>query len=628
MNQKNSLATKLSISLVAATCFSNVATAAEMLDTILVTTTSLGQEEAIEDVQASVEILDQQTIQSVSGRSVSQVLNEALGITVKDTGSTSQLYMRGFADDQTLILVDGLRRTGKFGSSDLSGIALVDVERIEIVRGPMSALYGADAMAGVINIITKKAVKDDSASISVTGGVAENHDRETGIMRANATIGGETVSHTFSLEAKERGDYRLDQSSVTTDLPAESKQFLSYGNNIKLGDDTFQTRVEFWNQSDSSDGRFGDEYEKEKRYQLSGIYYHNGDDYLIDTNFGYGYSDADVNRGSGSETTEYSQAEFNSYLRHFTTDNITNIFGIGAKHEDIEVSMYAQAADRTNFSALYQNEWNITDNLSTVVGLRYDDYSDFSSATTPRLSAKYALGDTEFRVGYGEGFKAPSFTNMYSHFVRGGGSGPTFDISGNPNLLPEESKTYEISVGHTGENYRLDLTLHHNELNNLIASTRSGFAPPNTIYMTYDNIDEAVISGAELAITLTPIDGLTIIGSLEYLDTEDKTTGERLTDSARINGKLRLAYVRNAMSYFLNFKTWKDYYGPDETRTNVNSDYTVIDAKVSYEFNENTEIFGGIDNLLDKQMPYNMELFGTPSDPGERYFYIGSTIRF
>jgi len=366
MNQKNSLATKLSISLVAATCFSNVATAAEMLDTILVTTTSLGQEEAIEDVQASVEILDQQTIQSVSGRSVSQVLNEALGITVKDTGSTSQLYMRGFADDQTLILVDGLRRTGKFGSSDLSGIALVDVERIEIVRGPMSALYGADAMAGVINIITKKAVKDDSASISVTGGVAENHDRETGIMRANATIGGETVSHTFSLEAKERGDYRLDQSSVTTDLPAESKQFLSYGNNIKLGDDTFQTRVEFWNQSDSSDGRFGDEYEKEKRYQLSGIYYHNGDDYLIDTNFGYGYSDADVNRGSGSETTEYSQAEFNSYLRHFTTDNITNIFGIGAKHEDIEVSMYAQAADRTNFSALYQNEWVITHDLSTV----------------------------------------------------------------------------------------------------------------------------------------------------------------------------------------------------------------------------------------------------------------------
>ena len=82
------------------------------------------------------------------------------------------------------------------------------------------------------------------------------------------------------------------------------------------------------------------------------------------------------------------------------------------------------------------------------------------------------------------------------------------------------------------------------------------------------------------------------------------------------------------MSYFLNVKALRDYYGPDETRTNVNSDYTVVDAKVSYEFDENIEFFGGIDNILDEQMPYNMQLFGTPNDPGERYYYIGSTFRF
>ncbi len=600
------------------------------IDTIMVTTTSLGQEEKIEDVQATIEIIDQKMIQGLSGRSVPQVLNEAIGITVKDTGSTSQVNMRGFDESHTLILVDGLRRTGAYGSSDLSGIMLEDVERIEIVRGPMSALYGADALAGVVNIITKKAVNEDRASITIIGGMAQNKDRETGIVRGSATLGGETISHTFSVELKERDDYRRDQSTTSTDLPAESKQFFSYGNNIKLGDDTLQTRFEFWNQDDSSIGRFGDEYEKEKRYQFSGIYYHVGDNYLLDTNFGYGYSDADVDRGDGSETTDYSLAEINSYLRHFTTDNITNIFGIGAKHEEIEVSMYTQEADRTNLSALYQNEWDITDNFSTVVGLRYDDYSDFGSATTPRLSAKYDFGDTELRVGYGEAFKAPSFTNMYSTFTRGGGSSPIFVISGNPDLLPEESKTFEMAIGHKGDNYRLDLTYHYSELDNLIASTMYGFIPgaPPTFLMTYDNIDEAVISGVELTLTLTPAEGLTVSGSLEYLDTEDKATGERLTDSARITGKLHLAYVRNAMSYFLNAKTWRDYYGPDETRTNVNSDYTVVDTKVSYELEENTEIFGGIDNLLDKEMPYNMQLFGTPNDPGERYFYIGSTIKF
>jgi len=628
MKLKNAQVRKLKVSLVAAACSVNVATAAETLGTVVVSTTSFGQQETIEDVQATVEVLDQKTIESLSGRSVAQVLNEAVGINIKDTGSTSEVYMRGFDESHTLILVDGLRRTGKYGGSDLSGIQLEDIERIEIVRGPMSALYGADALAGIVNIITKKAVKEDSGRITIIGGQAQNKDRETGIIRGSAKIGGESISHTVAFELKKRGDYRIDESTTATDLPEESKKFFSYGNNIKIDEDSLQTRFEFWDQDDSSFGT-ANEYEKEKRYQFSGIYNHVGENYLIDTNFGYGYSDADVDRGDGSETTEYSQAELNSYFRHFTSDNITNIFGIGVKQEDIEVSMYTQEADRTNYSALYQNEWDITENLSTVVGLRFDDYSDFGSTTNPRVSAKYVHGNTDFRVGYGEAFKAPSFTNMYSHFTRG--SGLIFDISGNPDLKPEESKTYEVAVGHKGDSYRLDLVYHYSNLDNLIATVTTGFVPfpaPPTMYMTYDNIDKAVISGTELTLTLAPVEGLTLRGSLEYLDTEDESTGERLTNSARINGKLHVAYVRNAMSYYLNAKTYRDYFGPDETRTNVNSNYTVVDAKVSYAYDKSIEFFGGIDNIQDKEMPYNMQLFGTPNDPGERYFYLGSTLKF
>jgi outer membrane receptor for ferrienterochelin and colicin len=618
---------KLKTSLVAAACFSNIAVA-ESLGTIVVSTTSPGQQETIEDVQATVEVLDQKTIKSLSGRSVSQVLNEAAGITVKDTGSTSQVYMRGFSDDHALILVDGLRRTGKYGNADLSGIQLENIERIEIVRGPMSALYGADALSGVINIITKKAVKEDSASVTLIGGLAENGDRETGIIRANTTMGGETVSHTFAVELKERGDYRLDEASIATDLPEESKKFFSYGNNIKLGEDSLQLRFEYLNQDDSSLGldRFLSpygEYEKENRYQFSGIYNHTGDNYLIDTNFGYGYSDADVDRGAGSETTEYAQAELNTYLRHFTADTVTNIFGIGAKWEDIDVSVNSQEADRTNYNLLYQNEWDITDNLSTVAGLRYDHYSDFGSAVNPRLSAKYILGDTSFRIGYGEAFKAPGFLDMYSIFRRG-----PYTIVGNPNLQPEESKTYEAAVGHKGDGYRLDLVYHYSKLDNLIDSVPDTVDP---FLRVRQNIDKAVISGTELALTVTPTEGLSVKGSLEYLDTEDETTGERLTDSARITGKVHLAYVRNAMSYFLNAKTYRDYYAaPSLPRNapNENSNYTVFDAKVSYAYDKHIELFGGVDNILDKQMPDNMQLFGTPNDPGERYFYIGSTVKF
>ena len=622
---------KLNSCLVAVACIGNVGVAvaaADTLDAIVVSTTSPGQPVTIDDVQATVEVLDQKTIQSVSGRSLSQVLNEASGITVKDTGSTAQVYMRGFSDDHALILVDGLRRTGKYGNPDLSGIQLEDIERIEIVRGPMSALYGADALSGVINIITKKAVEEDSASVSIIGGQAQNNDRDTKILRANAKMGGETVSHTIAVEFKERDEYRMDQTTTSTDLPEESKKFFSYGNSIKIGEDTLQTRLEYVKQDDNSTGtdRSGnayDEYEAEKRYQFSGIYNHIGENYLIDTNFGYGYTDADIDRGSGSETTEYSQVEINSYLRHFTTDDVTNIVGVGAKQEDIDVSINSQEADRTNYSLLYQNEWNVTDTFSTVAGLRYDDYSDFGSTVNPRLSAKYDLGDTDFRIGYGEAFKAPSFINMYSRFRRG-----PYTIVGNPNLQPEESKTYEVAVGHMGDSYRLDLVYHYSELDNLVASVPDATDP---FLRVYDNIDKAKIAGTELTLTLAPTDGLTVKGSVEYLDTEDSATGERLTDSARTSAKLHLAYVRNAMSYFLNFKTYRDYYGaPSLPRNapNENSDYTVVDVKVSYAYEKNIELFVGIDNILNKQLPDNMHLYGTPHDPGERYYYIGAIARF
>jgi len=628
MKLKNAQVRKLKVSLVAAACSVNVATAAETLGTVVVSTTSFGQQETIEDVQATVEVLDQKTIESLSGRSVAQVLNEAVGLTIKDTGSTSNVYMRGFLEDHTLILVDGLRRTGKYGSSDLNGIALEDIERIEIVRGPMSALYGADALAGVINIITKKARKEDSARITIIGGQADNKDRETGILRANATIGGETVSHTFAVELKERGDYREDNTSTDTDLPEESKKFFSYSNNIILGEDTLKMRFEYLDQDDNSIGldRFGsayDEYEKEKRYQFSAIYNHVADNYLIDTNFGYGDSDADVDRGSGSETTDYSQVELNSYLRHFTSDNITNIFGIGAKYEDIAVSINSQDADRTNYNLLYQNEWDITDNFSTVLGLRHDDYSDFGSTTNPRLSAKYVVGATDFRVSYGEAFKAPRFLDMYSIFIRG-----PYTIIGNPDLQPEESKTYEVALGHGGDSYRLELIYHHSELDNLIASAADTLNP---FLRVYNNIDEATISGTELTFSVIPTEGLTVKGSVEYLATEDKTTGDRLTDSARITSKLHLAYTHDVMSYFLNIKSWHDYYAAPALPRNspaVNSNYTVVDAKVSYAYDQNIEFFGGIDNIANKELPANMELYGTPNDPGERYFYIGSTINF
>lgn len=175
------------------------------LETIKVTTTSLGEEKNIEDVQASIEVIDKSFIENSNARSVPQLLNNALGVDVNDTGSTSSISIRGFSGAHTLILVDGLRRTGKYGNSDLTSVQLEDIERIEIVRGPMSALYGADGMAGVINVITNKNPKKDYLKLTLLGGVAQNGQRDTYITKLNgATIGKKYNSQLFCRTKRKR----------------------------------------------------------------------------------------------------------------------------------------------------------------------------------------------------------------------------------------------------------------------------------------------------------------------------------------------------------------------------------------------------------------------------------------
>ena len=601
------------------------------LEGIKVTTVGLGEEESIEDVHATVSVIDAKAIAKTSARSVQQVLNEVGGLYVKDGGSNSSVSIRGFDESQTLILVDGLRITGKYGSSDLSSISLDNVERIEVIKGPMSALYGADAVAGVINIITKKATRD-YVKATVLGGIAQNGERGTGIVRVHSGTVSDTMTHNISFEAREKDEYRIEPTSVGTDLSNASQQFLSYGNTVELGqNDRVSTKLEFARQDDdgASADRLNnrlDTYEKENRYRAALQHKHAAQNYLIDTNLGYSYSDAQVDRGSGLETTDYKQLEINSYLRHFTTDSMTNIFGIGYRDEKIDVSIHTQEASRENYNLFFQNDYEIIDNLTSSVGVRYDHFSDFGDSLTPKASLMYKYSDFKTRVSYGEAFKAPNFVNMYGYFVRGGG---TTVISGNENLEPEESKTFEYTIGYAKDALSFDITHHRTKLDNLIAYSvdRIDNIGGRLIrYGTQKNIAKSQINGTEVSLGYKFDYGVSANLAWEDLDTKDEATGDRLIGSADTTSKVNISYERDNMDMHLNVKQYNDYYDSNERRENVNSDYIVADVKMNYRFNDTIECFVGVDNLQNKIMPYNMRLFGSPNDPGERFYYAGLNL--
>ncbi len=596
---------------------------AQDLGTINVSTTGLGQEQSIFDVHASVEVIDQNIIKQTSARSLPQVLNEVLGIDIKDAGSTSSVSIRGFNESHSLILVDGLRISGKYGSSDLTSISLENIEKIEIIKGPMSALYGADALAGVINIITKKKADKDYAKVSIFGGQAQNSQRETGIIRLHAAKVSDNIIHNIAVEIREKDSYRLNKSSIDTDLKNESRKFISYSNVINLGkSDTISAKLEYARQDDDgiydSRGTAIPTYEVENRYHAALQHNHTAQNYLIDTNIGYSYSDAKVDRASGLETTDYKQTEVNSYFRHFTTDKMTNIIGIGYRNEDIDVSTNTKKANRDNYNVLFQNDYDITNNLTSSLGLRYDDFSDFGDTLNPKASLMYKYNNFKFRTSYGEAFRAPSFTEMYIHIIRGGRS----DISGNSALKPEESKTHEYSIGYAKNNISVDLTHHRTKLDNLIAYSVDrivGFIS----YGSYKNISKASINGTELSLSYKAENGFGIKTGLENLDTKDESTGDRLTGSAKTSIKTNFSYKVNDLGMYLNIKKYNDYYATDENRVNINADYMVVDFKINYQLNDSIEWFFGIDNIQNKIMPYNMTSRGTPNDPGERYYYAG-----
>ncbi|KAA3628974.1 MAG: TonB-dependent receptor [Proteobacteria bacterium] len=596
----------------------------------LITVTAPGMEQSIEDVQATIEVIDAQDLQSLSGRSLPQVLQSATGFFVRDSGSTSSVYLRGFDDDQTLILVNGMRRTGKYGHSDLNGIQLADVERIEIIRGPMSALYGSDSMAGVINIITRRADDRVSFTNTVISGLADNDQRETWILRGSANLGRVgAAGHRFAYELKDRAPFRDDPTQVGTDLRDEEKLSFSYQGDYRLGQrDRIEWSAEWIDQDDNGLSTTAyPTYEREERYQVGGRYHTENDSRIVDISLGYGASDAEVDRGTGNEAIDYSQGELNAYLTLFP--NLAHIvtLGAGGTREDIDVSVYSQTADRQVHYLLVQDQWEFAPDYSLAAGVRYDDYSDFGSTVNPRVTLHWSNDGWLARLGYGTAFKAPTFTDMYIHITRQ--RGPFIsDISGNPNLEPEESQTLEAAFGYRGARYGFEAIYHSSQLDNLIASEITGSAGFTTLY-SYNNIAEAKTRGIELIFDTEINDWWKLSASLEYLRATNEITGERLADRPDRQARISNVFTLGEQStLYVNLQTTRDFYAADATRTNVNSDFTTLDLKFAHRLNAHHQVAAGVDNAMNREIPYNMGARGYPNDPGARYYYVEYTASF
>lgn len=586
-----------------------------------VVVTATRTERAIKDTPASVEVITRKDMETMGADSVVAALKLAMNINLSEAGMTgNQVSVRGMNTNQSLILIDGRRMAGEDTATtmnfyELNRININNVERIEIVRGPVSSLYGSDALGGVINIITRKPEKPET-----TIGLSNSSKQQNAAFRFDLGKEGKwawavdtlftdikeksrtdstnmygprqfyNISGTYDMAEGKNLDVFFERMSehLKSDFDDDSRDFYtnkrnSYGVNYRGTNSrgnyelrAYSNELEKNNDTLLADGTYSDfDRAKYKTWVIDGK---NTMQLSADHIFTFG--------------GEYRSADYRGTRLEDNGDHASTIIEHGISKPISEKQIDYQAA-------YIQDEWKVNDKLLIIPSLRYDDSDKFGDSISPKIGMTYKL-DNNYRLkaNYGKGFKAPSISELYMKMTHRPIPSMTVIVIGNPDLKPEESKTYEFSLeGEKGANFG-KLTYFHNDVTDLISTqtTRVGM-----VYTSkYINVNKAKIEGIELEAGRKLNNSFTLKTAYNYLDAKNEISGERLDSRAKNKYSVQLHYAdpgKSGISGILWHEWVRDY-------RYVNNDYSynTLNFTINKQWNAKYSTYFGIDNMLDKKI--------------------------
>lgn len=609
----------LSLSIMTALSMQAYAEEDFQLSEVVVTATRT--ERAIKDTPASVEVITRKDMETMGADSVVAALKLAMNINLSEAGMTgNQVSVRGMNTNQSLILIDGRRMAGEDTATtmnfyELNRININNVERIEIVRGPVSSLYGSDALGGVINIITRKPEKPETMI-----GLSNSSKQQNAALRFDLGKEGKwawavdtlftdikeksrtdstnmygprqfyNISGTYDMAEGKNLDVFFERMSehLKSDFDDDSRDFYtnkrnSYGVNYRGTNSrgnyelrAYSNELEKNNDTLLADGTYSDfDRAKYKTWVIDGK---NTMQLSADHIFTFG--------------GEYRSANYRGTRLEDNGDHASTIIEHGISKPISEKEIDYQAA-------YIQDEWKVNDKLLIIPSLRYDDSDKFGDSISPKIGMTYKL-DNNYRLkaNYGKGFKAPSISELYMKMTHRPIPSMTVIVIGNPDLKPEESKTYEFSLeGEKGANFG-KLTYFHNDVTDLISTqtTRVGM-----VYTSkYINVNKAKIEGIELEAGRRLNNSFTLKTAYNYLDAKNEISGERLDSRAKNKYSVQLHYAdpgKSGISGILWHEWVRDY-------RYVNNDYSynTLNFTMNKQWNAKYSTYFGIDNMLDKKI--------------------------
>lgn len=585
---------------------------------------------SLADAPAAITVITAEQIRARGATNLLEALRGTPGITLngRQVGGRKTLSIRGAEDRHTLVLIDGRRISSTddtIGHSDYQygWVGIEQIERIEVVRGPMSALYGSEAIGGVINIITRQAQREWSGGVTLRGDVGQG-DTGNGHRLAARASGplAESLDVAMAVEEVRRESTPWEQDRRVSEMEGQDRQTgslaISYrpfeGQTLKLdllrSDETRDRDQQY---AYYARPIYLDTYELERRQNSLAWNADWGD---LQSQLRFTRSEFDV---TNKRTHNLAPTRPQS-IRDDVWDGSLNFhigedhaLTVGGEHRDerLENAGLIGGSDSATHQAVFiQDEIALATGWALTLGARLDDHEIFGRETSPRAWLVWrATPELTFKAGYGEAFRAPTLKQISPNYV--GAEGP-HTFLGNADIKPETSRSFELGVDWHDERGAYTANLYRNEIDDLIyyrrLRTEPGI-PPRTIYQ-YDNIEQARIEGLELTGRRELGYGIALGATVNWMDPRDARTDAKLNGRPEFTATPSLEWTMAKWNALVQWEYIGKQYLEGSNGQERAPGYSVVNASLGYRLHDNLTLRGGVLNIGNVRLEDKSELFG------------------
>jgi len=610
-----------------------------VLEDVVVTATR--SEISLEDSPVPTEVIGKEEIEKLNLITLQDLL-QVKGYFVAPVKSGG-FQLRGLSSEYVLVMIDGVPIAGReSGALDVSNINLADVERVEVVKGSMSALWGNHAIGGVINIITKKS-GEPSVVLNTQYGT-----NNTSLVGVTSTLGKDKFKNVSKITLGNSDGFDIDPDTYGNNVLPFSLLNITNRSNWNDGVNSFGLGLSLFDKK--SEGETVTETNTQG--QLVPVDEINeSQNFIVDFNykrsFGKYVSEIKVSNSNFENSNKSSFEYFGQPVEQLdeSTQNIfqpemintynwneknSTTFGFGYRGHDYNTERYGGDKSLNSSFGYVQHYLNLN-KLNLVLGGRYDNYTDFGSNFSPKVSATYDLGKFKLSSSVGYGFRVPDFRTLYinyggysaGYYVLGAYNiGEQIDFYQSQNLIaflsygldeitqlnPETSISYDFGLSYKlNERSKIGINLFQTNTTDLIESVLAGMFVNQTLLFGYTNISEATFTGLEFE-GLYQKGGFRFDGSYQYLETEaNKADGTEFFLGERPKHLVNLSTTyttKSKVSVNVNGVIKSEYFFRDVNRSGTQDpnefvpSHSLLNGIVSKQFDK-LNVGVGMNNILD-----------------------------